>query len=97
MCRHTETVYLIHFARPYKHARHYLGSALNLEARLAHHRTGTGARLLAVVNEADIAWCVVRTWPGDKTVERKLKDRHNAKKLCPVCRAEIERLKGQTK
>ncbi len=95
MC-HTATTYLIHFDRPYKHARHYIGSALHLEARLSHHRTGTGARLLAVIQQAGIEWSVVRTWEGDKQFERKLKNRHNAKKLCPICRAEIELRKGQT-
>jgi site-specific DNA-cytosine methylase len=33
------TVYLLHFDRPYKHARHYLGWAESLDARLAVHGT----------------------------------------------------------
>jgi hypothetical protein len=39
------TVYLLHFDRPYKHARHYLGWTANLQARLDSHRAGHGARI----------------------------------------------------
>jgi len=39
------TVSLLHFARPYRHARHYLGYAEHLEQRLARHRAGSGVRL----------------------------------------------------
>jgi hypothetical protein len=31
----TGTVYLLHFSRPYKHARHYTGWAVNVKRRLA--------------------------------------------------------------
>ena len=48
------TVYLLHFDQPYKHARHYIGWAVNLTARLAAHERGYGARLLAVVRDAGI-------------------------------------------
>ena len=81
----TRIVYLVHFAEPYKHSRHYIGSTCDLPARLQEHRAGTGARLLAVVNEAGIAWEVVRQWKGTRKDERKLKNRHNARRLCPVC------------
>lgn len=47
--------YLIHFERPYRHARHYLGWTVDLEARLAKHRAGNGARLLRVATAAGIA------------------------------------------
>lgn len=78
-------MYLIHFTTPYRHARHYLGWAANLEARLDHHRAGTGARLMAVVTNAGIDWRVVRTWDGDRTFERRLKNGRNVPRLCPVC------------
>ena len=42
-------MYLLHFDQPYKHARHYLGWAADLQARLDCHRAGRGARLLAVL------------------------------------------------
>ena len=85
------TVYLIHLDQPYKHARHYIGWASQLKRRIAHHRNGTGARFLQVVNEAGIDWKVVKTWEGDRSLERRLKDRHGASRFCPVC------LKGEGK
>lgn len=88
-------VYLIHFSRPYKHARHYIGYTDNLEQRdHAHHCTCDGARLLQVVRNAGIDFEVVRTWPdGDCIFERQLKNRKNASKLCPVC----QMMKGDNK
>jgi len=77
-------VYLIHFDRPYKHARHYLGSAKDLDARVEHHRRGTGAHLLRVVNQAGIGWRVVRTWPGGRELEHRFKGLV-ASLLCPIC------------
>ena len=79
-------VYLLHFERRYAHARHYLGFAENREARLAQHRRGAGARLMQVIVQAGIGWRLVRTWKeGDRTLERRLKRRHNGPRLCPIC------------
>lgn len=80
------TVYLVHFAEPFGHARHYLGYASpgNLHRRLAHHAAGTGANLLRHVAAAGIGWTLVRTWPGDRTLERSLKVNGHARR-CPVC------------
>lgn len=60
------TVYLLHFDRPYRHARHYVGWTSNLDGRLAEHTAGHGARLLAVVHAAGIGWHLARTWPGSR-------------------------------
>jgi predicted GIY-YIG superfamily endonuclease len=79
------TVYLIHFDTPYSHARHYTGWTRDLDARLAQHQAGRGARLMEVITDAGISWHVARTWPGDRTRERAIKDRHEAPKLCPDC------------
>lgn len=79
------TVYLIHFDKPYKHARHYTGWASNLPARLKEHRAGHGARLMQVIKEAGITWHVSRTWPGTRNLERAIKERKEAPKLCPDC------------
>ena len=90
------TVYLIHFDRPLGdldnprgQARHYLGYTSDLDARLEAHRSGNGARLMEVVTEVGIGWELVRTWPGDRALERKLKDRHNSPQLCPICQGVI--------
>ncbi len=71
------TVYLIHFEQAYRHARHYLGVAKNLDARIADHRAGVGSRLLRIVSEAGIEWRVVRTWEDGRQLER------HWKRLCP--------------
>jgi predicted GIY-YIG superfamily endonuclease len=80
------TVYLLHFDSPYQHARHYLGSTTHLPRRLAEHANGRGARLLEVITAAGIRFQLARTWTGDKALERQLKRRHNAPRLCPLCR-----------
>lgn len=82
-------VYLLHFNRPYKHARHYLGSTNNLNARLERHRAGNGARLIEVITQAGIGFTLARTWEGGRTLERRLKNWHNSPKLCPICRHNV--------
>lgn len=81
-------VYLIHFEKPYKGTRHYIGYCRDslLEKRLEHHRMGRGSCLMRAVTRAGIGWEVVRTWPGaDGNFERLLKNRKKAAELCPVC------------
>jgi predicted GIY-YIG superfamily endonuclease len=81
------TVYLIHLDTPYKHARHYTGWTTDLDARLQAHRNGHGARLMQVITAAGITWRLARTWPGGRSRERAIKDRHEAPRLCPECSA----------
>lgn len=80
------TVYLLHLDRPYKHARHYLGWASDLQSRLASHAGGTGAKLLRVARDAGIGWTLARTWPGDRHRERQLKRQGGRSRMCPVCK-----------
>ena len=80
------TVYLLHFDRPYVHARHYTGWTTDLTARLAEHQSGRGARLLAVIVAAGIGWQLARTWPGTRALERALKRQGGASRHCPICR-----------
>lgn len=83
----TNIVYLLHFDRPYEHAKHYLGSANDLAARLHEHRTQKcDVRLLQVVKAVGIDWRVARVWVGDRKEERRLKKRGGASRLCPICR-----------
>jgi predicted GIY-YIG superfamily endonuclease len=58
----------------------------DLPARLARHRAGDGARLLAVIKTAGIGWTLARTWPGTRALERRLKRRGGHARLCPICR-----------
>jgi hypothetical protein len=90
------TVYLLHFDVPYRHARHYLGWARDVEARLAEHAAGRGARLTAVVSGAGIGWVLARTWPGGRVLERSLKRHHHAPRLCPLCASEAGAGPGQS-
>lgn len=80
------TVYLLHFDRAYKHARHYIGSTRSLKRRIAEHKAGRGARIMEVVTKAGIGFSVARTWKGGRKEERRLKNRHNAPQLCPLCK-----------
>ena len=76
------TINLLHFASKYRHAGHYLGWADDLAARLEQHATGRGARLTSVIQAAGIGFECVRTWPGTRRNERKLKNRR-----CAPCSA----------
>jgi predicted GIY-YIG superfamily endonuclease len=84
-------VYLIHLdtklgsSHPKGGAGHYLGATINLDRRLAQHREGTGARILAAAAERGIGFDVVRTWDGGRDVERQLKRQHNPRRMCPRC------------
>ena len=88
-------VYLIHLARPlgnpanaYAQARHYCGWTYDVEARLALHRAGQGARLLAAAVARGIAFDVVRVWPAPLGFEKQVKACKSGPRLCPVCCAE---------
>jgi predicted GIY-YIG superfamily endonuclease len=81
-------VYLVHFSEPYRRARHYTDWTSDLESRLAEHRAGRGARLLAVITQAGIDWTLARTWQGTRQRERQLKRQGGASRRCPICRAE---------
>lgn len=82
----TVSVYILHFDHPYKHARHYVGWANDVQARLKHHRDGSGARLCQVLNLAGITYQIARIFEGqDKTFERKLKNTNQTARYCPVC------------
>jgi len=67
-------------------AGHYLGSTTrNVAVRLAEHRAGVGAKMLAAAVERGIGFDVVRTWDGGREVERRLKRQRNSPRLCPTC------------
>lgn len=79
------TIYLLHFERPYRHARHYLGWTLDLDTRVREHANGRGARLMEVLREQGISFTIARTWTGDRHYERTLKNRKCAPRMCPLC------------
>ena len=78
-------VYVIHFAQPFQHARHYCGWTSNLDERIAHHQLGYGGLLMKAVTVAGIDWEIVRTWKGDRNFERKIKNNGSLARVCPSC------------
>lgn len=84
-------VYLLCFNKKFKHAQHYIGfvdGAHRLDARMTKHKKGQGSKLLAAVMKAGMSFVIARTWAnGDRNFERMLKNRKNAKYLCPCCSA----------
>lgn len=89
------TVYLIHFDKPYKHARHYIGFTTQIADRMNTHVTaGTrSAKLMQVITAAGITWQIAKLW-SDKTraFERQLKKWHGAVKFCPLCKAAKQKI-----
>jgi hypothetical protein len=79
-------IYLLHYDRPLHHAQHYLGSCDDPQ-RIQDHGNGTSrARLPEVFFQLGVKFVVAQTWEGGRTDERKLKNRKNARVLCPICR-----------
>ena len=83
--------YLLHFDKPYKHAKHYLGyvdgddDAIN--ERTILHYNGQGANLTKVIKEAGIGFTIARTWHNvDRHFERQLKIQGGHSRKCPICK-----------
>lgn len=81
-------VYLLHFERPISDThtcQHYVGTADDVEERLAEHKAGRGARLCQVAKERGIDFVLVRTWEGGRAKERQIKKWKMSNRLCPIC------------
>ena len=86
------TVYLVHFDRfiPGGKNRHYIGTARNLEKRIADHRMGFSGPIFRLARDWRIGFEVARIWEFNDTqeafdMERWLKEMRNAPKYCPCC------------
>jgi predicted GIY-YIG superfamily endonuclease len=84
------TLYLLHFARPYKHARHYLGFTRfdDVCRRVEKHQSGQGANLTRHVHRAAIEIYLAWQGQGSRTEERRLKRCSHVSSWCPICVAE---------
>ncbi len=71
-------IYMLHFDRPYKHARHYVGWTDDLLDRLDTHAKGHGARLVAVIWQAGIGFTLIRICEGTRSTERAIKNEGGA-------------------
>jgi predicted GIY-YIG superfamily endonuclease len=79
------TVYLLHFSRPYKHARHYVGFTTDLPRRLRQHRGGHGPPLIRHAVEDGVRLILARTWEmATVGFERRMHTRAKTE-WCPVC------------
>ncbi len=85
--RRVGTVYMLHFTRPYYHARHYLGFATKLERRLINHLSGRGSPLVRAVVEAGIEVFLARRWDQvtSKLERRGHDDSGYRLATCPIC------------
>ena len=82
----TMVVYLLHLRRKLAHSQHYIGFTEHLDKRLTDHLCGQGARFMEVCFERKIEWRLARMWQGaGREFERKLKRRHGAASICPLC------------
>jgi hypothetical protein len=83
------TCYLLHYDRPIadgRPAQHYLGWTRYLPARALAHLQGRGAKITQAAHQRGIGFVIARTWPGDRNFERRLKNRKEGPRLCPICR-----------
>lgn len=82
-------LYLLHFEPGYRHARHYLGIADDVAARVLEH-VACGSKSSPLVRAAarsGSAILLARTWDdGTRTLERRLKRQGGLSRHCPLCR-----------
>ena len=98
MTKHRGLVYVIHFKKPFKHAKHYIGFCEfgNLEKRMEAHRKGNGSKLMKAVTEAGIDWEVANIYENvDRGFERKLKNQKNSARFCPFCNDKLKQIGGK--
>ena len=81
------TVYLLHFSRPYYHARHYLGFTRDVEQRLRYHLRGRGSPLVRAALACGIEIFLAREWDHvTRRFERRVHNIGRNARGCPICR-----------
>lgn len=81
-------IYILHFAPAFKGVQHYVGWCQEdrLTARLREHAQGRGAALVRAVIRHGSSVYLARSIPeGTPLLERQIKDKRQAKRLCPFC------------
>jgi hypothetical protein len=85
-------LYLLHFAEPYQHARHYLGYAVGTGrgrsyARAQARGAALGAHeLVMAVQAAGIAIHVADVFEGEgRARQRAMRRGHHLHRYCPLC------------
>lgn len=82
----TGWVYIVCLCPSYKHAKHYIGFALDVRERFRQHRIGRGARLLAVAVAAGCSLKFFIVKRGTRLDERRLKNEAHSERHCPLCK-----------
>lgn len=84
-------VYILHFEKKFYHTQHYIGwtkgnSIEAVQKRLKTHLSGKGSKIVRSVVASGIKIEVATIFiNGDRKLERKLKDKKNAKQFCSIC------------
>lgn len=91
-------IYILHFAEPIHHARHYVGCSTGLLARMETHAKGLGANLTRVALARAIPWKLsavgVCTVEQMRCFERNLKNWHGAEEHCSCCTPDPRAIPG---
>jgi GIY-YIG catalytic domain len=85
------TVYIFHFHRPIGNlanpraqASHYCGFTEDLDARIAEHMAGRGAKIVRAAVAQGITF-EIHHWPACLAVEKLIKRRKETSVFCPTC------------
>lgn len=96
-------LYLLHFAEPYQHARHYLGYAVGTGrgreyAKAQARGVAIGAHELVMsVQAAGIEITVADVWIGEgRALQRSMRRSHNLARHCPICERAAEQAGAAT-
>ena len=80
-------VYILYLEPGFRHARHYIGWALDVDARLAEQLAGADSPLIRAAVVAGVRVELAATIPGSRHLKRRLKRWHKTGQFCPLCRA----------
>lgn len=93
------TVYVLHLDPPVRHARHYIGFTTDqcAQRRIRQHTAGhrKGSPLVRAAVSAGHDVHVAHVFAGDKAdrnFERRLKNRNDTPRWCPICNPDNARL-----
>lgn len=84
-------IYLLHFHRPFHHARHYTGWTTDVKRRVGEHFDATthSSHLIQAAATAGIGFDLVRVWENKtRNDERQMKKQGGASRRCPICMEE---------
>jgi len=81
-------VYLLHFDRPFRHMRHYVGAAadlLALELLIANPGMHTRSSMLIAAKKAGVRFTIGRIWRGGAERADLVRSHQNHTRHCDIC------------